>query len=352
MKHLTSLRSLLFVFSLIAVAGGSAQSHWAERTYYETPVTLRDSSVTLIPGHEHSPQSLCVEARGAMKSGIGERSGLAPSFWGMKVTLGSDTLLVTLRHGNTDFGDLLDKRFTRISVCRNEDEVEATDFTDDFATSSGGYNTLLLEIDGGSSMLKLSGGSHSCVRLMEIPFEGVNLSKTEASVWAKGELALSSFSTEISMAPESVLATSWTRESLADYLSRSTDPVEGYWEYLDRKNDPQYARLGGRYVMAVVKSAVDAEHYDLVYLSGAETLASRWSPFMLKGHLIPTVFQSHYDLHWYDSTFEPITTGVHASITDNAILTLSFPLLKTVLRFSKASDDKKRQTYQEQGEID
>lgn len=67
MKHLTSLRSLLFVFSLIAVAGGSAQSYWAERTYYETPVTLRDSSVTLIPAHEHSPQSLCVEARGAMK---------------------------------------------------------------------------------------------------------------------------------------------------------------------------------------------------------------------------------------------------------------------------------------------
>ena len=209
-----------------------------------------------------------------------------------------------------------------------------------------------MEIDSGSSTLKLAGGSHSCVRLMEIPFEGVNLSAPEASVWAKGELALSSFSTEISMAPESVLATSWTRESLADYLSRSTDPVEGYWEYLDRKNDPQYARLGGRYVMAVVKSAVDSERYDLVYLSGAETLASRWSPFMLKGHLIPTVFQSHYDLHWYDSTFEPITTDVHASITDNAILTLSFPLLKTVLRFSKASDDKKRQTYQEQGEID
>ncbi len=56
---------------------------------------------------------------------------------------------------------------------------------------------------------------------------------------------------------------------------------------------------------------------------------------MLKGRLKPTIFVGHYDLEWIDSTFAPIDRDIHATITDGAILTLSFPLLKTTLRFSR-----------------
>ena len=56
---------------------------------------------------------------------------------------------------------------------------------------------------------------------------------------------------------------------------------------------------------------------------------------MVKGRLKPTVFIDHYDLEWTDATFETIDRDIHASVTDNAILTLSFPLLNTTFRFSK-----------------
>ena len=56
---------------------------------------------------------------------------------------------------------------------------------------------------------------------------------------------------------------------------------------------------------------------------------------MLKGRLKPTIFLDHYDLEWVDSTFERMNRDIHAQLTDGAILSLSFPLLKTTVRFSK-----------------
>lgn len=350
MTYLPSLRFLLISVFTSVILQASALSHWNNRYYHDTPVTLRDS-VIMLDAKPLNLKRLYVEARGAMR-GIGERSGLSRAYWGLMITSGADSIRLTIRHGNTDFGDILDNRFTRISVNRNGEDLKYVDFTDGFATSSGGYNTLSLEIGLDDSQLRLSGGDHSCARLLEIPFKDIDMRLAKVSVWSKGELTLSSLSVETEVAPESKLATDWTMEELDRYFASSTDPLEGYWEYLDRKNDALYARVGGRYLLAAVKNIANPEVYDLIYISGAETFASRWKPFMLKGRLLPTVFIAHYDLHWYDSTFEPITTDVHASVTDNAILTLSFPLLKTVVRFSKASDYKKRKTYKEQGEVD
>lgn len=56
---------------------------------------------------------------------------------------------------------------------------------------------------------------------------------------------------------------------------------------------------------------------------------------MLKGRLRPTIFENHYTLEWIDSEFRTMTEDMHADIEQGAILTLSFPLLKTTLRFSK-----------------
>ena len=56
---------------------------------------------------------------------------------------------------------------------------------------------------------------------------------------------------------------------------------------------------------------------------------------MLKGRLRPGIFENHYSLEWIDAEFEPVTEDIHADISQGAILTLSFPLLKTTLRFSK-----------------
>ncbi len=337
-----SARLFLLAVGCILMCHQMAYPQWSQREYHPTPISVRDSAITVFHRAESFSKRLVVESRVAM-SGIKERAGMAPAYWGFNVAGRNDTLVVTIRHGNTDFGDLLDQRFTRIQVTRGKKMLFSQDYMDGFATSSGSFNTMILELDREDGRMSLSGGDHSVVLIAEIPYKTDNLADMRVDVWAKGEMCLSSLSSEVWHSAESRLATGWTIDDLNEYFSRSADPVEGYWRYLDRQNDPQYARLGGRYVLAVVKNEMSGGYYDVIYISGAETMAGRWTPGMLKGNLYPTVFQFHYDLCWYDSTFEPITRDIHASVTDNAILTLSFPLLKATLRFSKASYHKESQ---------
>ena len=56
---------------------------------------------------------------------------------------------------------------------------------------------------------------------------------------------------------------------------------------------------------------------------------------MLKGTLRRAAFIGHYDLKWIDATFRPIESDLHAILEEGSLLTLSFPLYKTTLRFAK-----------------
>lgn len=282
-----------------------------------------------------------IDVRGAM-DGIGERPGFATAYWGIDLIGGSDTLRLMLRHGNSAFGDLLDKRVNMLTASIGNRVEEERDVAQ-FESSSGVYNTLRLTVDRDSRELSVAGGGRSVAEIFTVPFRTMEL-PVEMRVWSRGSLTLSSVSIETVLSPQKTLATAWTPDSLTAYLKTSEDPLEGYWQYLDRENDPQYARPGGRYLLAVVRSdaGFDGSNeleedtgYDIIYVSGAETYRDRWLPMMLKGRLRPTIFQDHYDLHWIDSSFEPIERDIHANVTDASILSLSFPLLKTTLRFSK-----------------
>ena len=133
--------------------------------------------------------------------------------------------------------------------------------------------------------------------------------------------------------PSGDLATGWTAESLERHFAGSTDPLEGYWDYLDRSLEETSLRLGGRYRLALVKTPAG---YDILYIAGAATDAHLWQPFMLKGKLTATRFTGSYDLVWYDTEKQPFTTDVHAGIDPvTLILTLHFPLASSQLRFAK-----------------
>jgi|GEM_PF-516055 len=125
----------------------------------------------------------------------------------------------------------------------------------------------------------------------------------------------------------------WTRENLDERFAASTDPLEGYWKYLDREMEDQWLRLGGRYTLAVVRSGEDT--YDLIYVDGAQVKKSMWQTGMTKGRLTKTIFTDHYDGVWIDATMQPIDRDVYATITDGVILALDFPVYKSQVRFSK-----------------
>ena len=137
--------------------------------------------------------------------------------------------------------------------------------------------------------------------------------------------------------PADDLATRWTAESLNEHFATSTDPIEGYWDYLDRSLNESQLRLGGRYRIALVKSPTG---YDIIYVSGAEVDGRLWRFGMLKGSLSPTRFIDNYALLWYDTEKQPFEADVHASIENMSILTLHFPLAASQIRFAKSAGGK------------
>lgn len=126
--------------------------------------------------------------------------------------------------------------------------------------------------------------------------------------------------------------TLWTIDALDDYLANSSDPMEGYWKYLDRDMEEKWLRMGGRYTLAVVRAD---DGYDLLYINGAQVKKSQWQPCMKKGHLTKTIFSGNYDLIWIDATLEPISEDAYATIENGVILTLNFPIYKSQVRFVK-----------------
>ncbi len=134
---------------------------------------------------------------------------------------------------------------------------------------------------------------------------------------------------------EQLVNTGWNRTALDIRIANSRDPLEGYWTYLDRDLDDKTLRLGGRYTLALVRTASDGG-YDIIYVDGAQVNAPRWQCGMLKGHLSPTIFTGNYTATWTDATFRSITDDVQAQTDGDMILTIRFPVYNnSQLRLSK-----------------
>ncbi|MCM1521333.1 MAG: hypothetical protein NC039_01615 [Muribaculaceae bacterium] len=323
------MRHLLAIFALLLpllMSGG----HGTERVYHQAPVQLCDSVITL-PSVAAPGGKFRVEARVALCD-LREQEVFSRGSWSLSLnpTEGIDTLRVSLRWGNTAYGDILDRRFTLMTISLG-DSVISSEEVKGFVGTSGTYSTLAVAV--GDGVGEVSGGSRGVnpIGSFRLP-EGFVPSSSSVTVAGAGTVSLLVSETEPQM--EAALSTGWDESTLDSQLASSSDPVEGYWDYLDRENDPHLARLGGRYRLALVRNGSGG--YDIIYISGAQTHASRWKPFMRKGRLTPTIFKDHYTLEWIDAEFDETVRDIHGDVTEGAILTLSFPLLKTQLRFSKA----------------
>lgn len=122
-------------------------------------------------------------------------------------------------------------------------------------------------------------------------------------------------------------------EELAEHIRKSADPMEGFWEYLDRSNDPAKAVTGGSYTLATVRQG---DAYNIVYVKGAEVASAAWRPLQLKGRLTPTIFRGNYDMEWITAAMQTIDRDADAQLSDDhAILTLRFPALGAQMRLRR-----------------
>lgn len=119
-------------------------------------------------------------------------------------------------------------------------------------------------------------------------------------------------------------------DSLIRHLEASVDGAEGLWQYLDRDTDPKLAVPAARYRFATV--AEDGGTYAIVLLDPV----GQFAPLQIKGRLTPTPFQGHYNLYWLDAAGLPVDAENSATLElRGTVLRLSFPLLKSTLRYMR-----------------
>lgn len=198
--------------------------------------------------------------------------------------------------------------------------------------SRKGSNSLAIELDFTSSTLAVLAGSSylSAGAKCEIPAgaKGVRFGIALPRRWDT-EVAVASFEPD----PAAALTTGLTDSDIANLIATSKESPVGYWRYLDRDCNPDYARLGGNYSLAIVPDEKPGD-FLIIYLGGAVTEASHWLPGMTKGRLMATPFEGHYDLVWYDATMTPYSAECSATLEQPMVLRLDLPLLKASLRLA------------------
>lgn len=322
MKLILPIILLFFV-----AAGASAVPPKAERCRHAAPLELKDTTLTIaVPMEAEDVATLNIQASVALRQR--PRAGNAKEYWSL--TLLPADITITLRARDDGFGDIIDRRAVMLTVAHGDRTLwhgEAAEAS----PRSGTFNTLQLTLT--SDSLTIAAGNPVAAEVCTIPVPD-SPAVSRVALSATGRATLSLFALEAERSPRSRLASGLTPAEIAGRLAASTDRMEAEWQYLDRNNDPRYARPGGDYRLATIADGLGGYH--IVYLGGASVLPTDWAEGMIKGHLAPTPFVDHYTLTWFDASGDPIDRETTADLSaEGSILALNFPLLRTMLRFSR-----------------
>ena len=267
----------------------------------------------------------------------GEKVNITRTEWGLVFNYdeyGNYCAVVLSCDNNTLFDDITDQRAMLVTLIKrqNGESVELARTTLNKGVSlEDDMNTICVDVD--ERGVQISVGKDELHQVLEanIP-RPVGPVQVGYLVGPGARIALERAVLTIENEKQIATTTQWTREALDEYFASSHDPVEGYWKYLDRDMKDEWLRLGGRYTLAVVRADGG---YDLIYIDGAQVKKSQWQTGMLKGHITKTMFTGNYDATWIDATQEPIDKDVQATIENGVILTMSFPVFGSQVRFAK-----------------
>lgn len=315
------LLSIVFIFNCFVSL--------ADSQYYKQ-LSLNADSIILSKLDENI-LSVDIEARVKVIQNR-ERDGKSKSMWRLLWNYQStnDYNYIELTWNNTNFGDILDVRQAIVNIVEvknSRHKIVKSVALERGVNLSTGFNTILLEAKG--SKYNVFVGDDE---LMYIGTFSNDSLIGSCGLIASVDSYVSNFVVNSEYDISKTLFTQNTEQTLIEkFKISSASSIEGFWSYLDRNNDPDWARLGGRYRLALVKNAND---FDIIYIGGAEINKLNWKEGMIKGRLKSTIFQNHYDVEWYDSMFDIINEDSHATIKDS-ILTIEFPIYKTQIRFYK-----------------
>ena len=271
----------------------------------------------------------------------GDKTTITSPQWGLVFNRdldGNYCAVVLSCENSTPFNDITDQRSMQVSlVQRTNDGVNtlATTTLTKGVSLEDDFNTLCVDVN--ERGVRVSIGKDDLQQVLEETISRPSGPIQVGYLVGPGaRVAVERAVLTIENDKQVTSTTLWTLDDLDDYLSESSDPMEGYWKYLDRDMEDKWLRLGGRYTLAVVRAD---DGYDLIYIGGAQVKKSMWQPGMKKGHITKTQFTGNYDLFWIDATMEPIENDAYASIENGVIRTLNFPVFKSQVRFAKVLND-------------
>ena len=267
----------------------------------------------------------------------GDKTTITSPQWGMVFNMdeyGNYCAVVLSCDNSVPYNDITDQRSMQVSLiqCAGSNVTQLASTTLKKGVSlEDDLNTLCVDVD--EREVRVSIGKEDLKQVLEAtinrPFGAVQAGYL---VGPGSRVAIERAVLTIENEKQVTATTLWTPDALDEYLSASSDPIEGYWKYLDRDLEEKWLRLGGRYTLAVVRAD---DGYDLIYIDGAQVKKSMWQPGMKKGHITKTLFTGNYDLTWIDATMEPIDEDAYATIENGIILTLNFPIFKSQMRLAK-----------------
>ena len=187
-------------------------------------------------------------------------------------------------------------------------------------------------IDIDSSGCRLRGGNRNYKTMSEYSSEGFEADSIGYALWPGGRLGVDHICLETAGVSAEGFRRFGTAEDVMAYLGRSSDAMEGIWGVFDLMLEDDRLRMGGDYLLALVKSETG---YDILYMGGAVKNPASWTPGILKGRLVAGPFEGIYNVEWIDVTGETMS-GIKAQ-SDNGLLKLVFPDDSSELRLRKVT---------------
>lgn len=307
------------------------------RDYFPVPVTLSDTTVCLSTASESTFKA--VELRASVPD-FNDSQLLSSSSYGITFGTTDNYYLISVTPGNKSGDELFDRRYLQIKFEAHSAGGTTTLYESDIFNKVGlgdAPNSLAVELNYANRTASVYIGN-TYLNLLTVQSVKINTAAT-INLFTIGKVNVDFLVAEQNIAKNNPLQlTRYDVTALKQRFNSSTNnSIEGFWKYLDRDIDTRYCRPGGNYTIAIVHND-RTNQYDIIYIDGAKTNSDSWQPGMLKGHLQPTIFDNHYDLVWYDSMLNRYDKETHASSEKNAILSFSFPLLDSTVRFCRIPD--------------
>ena len=188
----------------------------------------------------------------------GGKTTLTSTEWGLVFNRDGDgnyCAVVLSCENSAPLDDITDRRTMRVRLIRNQ-SGQVTELASQRiahgVSLEDGDNTLCVDVDERGASVSI--GKSELVKVIEC-----NLERPIGDVqvgYLVGPGACVSVERAVLTIDDAqrvaATATTWSLEALDERFSQSTDPVEGYWRYLDRDLQDEWLRLGGRYTLALV----------------------------------------------------------------------------------------------------